>query len=47
LGLIMLLSLDTGSCHPPVGAILIVGSAVGRVTIEPLVREIWPLYAVM
>jgi TRAP-type C4-dicarboxylate transport system permease large subunit len=32
--------------HPPV-AILFVGYAVGRVTIEQVVREIWPFYAVM
>jgi TRAP-type C4-dicarboxylate transport system permease large subunit len=29
------------------GAILFVGCAVGRVTIEQVVREIWPFYAVM
>jgi hypothetical protein len=34
-------------CHPPVGSILFVGCAVGRVTIEKVVREIWPFYAVM
>jgi TRAP-type C4-dicarboxylate transport system permease large subunit len=30
------------SHHPPVGAIVFVGCAVGRVTIEQVVREIWP-----
>jgi len=46
-GMIMLLNLGIGLCHPPVGAILFVGCAVGRVTIEQVVREIWPFYAVM
>ena len=46
-GMIMLLNLGIGLCHPPVGAILLVGCAVGRVTIEQVVREIWPLYGVM
>ena len=46
-GMIMLLNLGIGLCHPPVGAILFVGCSVGRVTIEQVVREIWPFYAVM
>jgi tripartite ATP-independent transporter DctM subunit len=46
-GMIMLLNLGIGLCHPPVGAILFVGCAVGTVTIEQVVREIWPFYAVM
>ena len=46
-GMIMLLNLGIGLCHPPVVAIIFVGCAVGRVTIEQVVREIWPFYAVM
>jgi tripartite ATP-independent transporter DctM subunit len=46
-GMILLLNLGIGLCHPPVGAIIFVGCAVGRVTIEQVVREIWPFYAVM
>jgi len=46
-GMIMLLNLGIGLCHPPAGSILFVGCAVGRVTIEEVVREIWPFYAVM
>jgi len=46
-GMIMLLNLGIGLCHPPVGSILFVGCTVGRVTIEQVVREIWPFYAVM
>src|SRR6267143_5440022 len=46
-GMIMLLNLGIGLCHPPVGAILFVGCAVGKVTIEQGMRKIWPFYAVM
>ncbi len=46
-GMIMLLNLGIGLCHPPVGSILFVGCAVGKVSIEAVVREIWPFYAVM
>jgi tripartite ATP-independent transporter DctM subunit len=46
-GMIMLLNLGIGLCHPPVGAILFVGCAVGRVSIEQVLRRIWPFYAVM
>ena len=37
-GMIMLLNLGIGLCHPPVGAILFVGCAVGDVTIEQVLR---------
>src|SRR5262250_1575224 len=46
-GMIMLLNLGIGLCHPPVGAILFVGCAVGKVTIEQIMRTIWPFYGVM
>ena len=46
-GMIMLLNLGIGLCHPPVGAILFVGCAVGKVTIEDVMRRIWPFYGVM
>jgi TRAP-type C4-dicarboxylate transport system permease large subunit len=46
-GMIMLLNLGIGLCHPPVGAILFVGCAVGKVTLEQVMREIWPFYLVM
>src|SRR5689334_22973692 len=46
-GMIMMLNLGIGLCHPPVGAILFVGCAVGDVTIEQVLRRIWPFYAVM
>src|SRR6201997_2935491 len=46
-GMIMMLNLGIGLCHPPVGAILFVGCAVGNVTIEQVLRRIWPFYGVM
>jgi TRAP-type C4-dicarboxylate transport system permease large subunit len=46
-GMIMLLNLGIGLCHPPVGSILFVGCAVGKVTIEEVMKKIWPFYAVM
>jgi len=46
-GMIMMLNLGIGLCHPPVGAILFVGCAVGKVSIEAVMRKIWPFYAVM
>src|SRR5579885_834413 len=46
-GMIMMLNLGIGLCNPPVGAILFVGCAVGKVSIEEVMRTIWPFYAVM
>ena len=43
-GIIMLLNLGIGLCHPPVGSIIFVGCAVGRVSMEEVVRHIWPFY---
>jgi TRAP-type C4-dicarboxylate transport system permease large subunit len=45
--MIMMLNLGIGLCHPPVGSILFVGCAVGKVTIEQVMRTIWPFYGVM
>ncbi|HEX7270606.1 MAG TPA: TRAP transporter large permease [Casimicrobiaceae bacterium] len=46
-GMIMLLNLGIGLLTPPVGATLFVGCAVGKVTMEQVMRKIWPFYAVM
>ena len=46
-GMIMMLNLGIGLCHPPVGSILFVGCAVGKVTMEQVVKTIWPFYGVM
>jgi len=46
-GMIMLMNLGIGLCHPPVGATLFVGCAVGRVRMEDVMKEIWPFYGAM
>jgi tripartite ATP-independent transporter DctM subunit len=46
-GMIMLLNLGIGLLTPPVGATLFVGCAVGKVTMEQVMRNIWPFYGVM
>jgi tripartite ATP-independent transporter DctM subunit len=46
-GMIMLLNLGIGLLTPPVGATLFVGCAVGKVTMEEVMRDIWPFYGVM
>lgn len=43
-GIIMILNLGIGLCTPPVGAVLFVGCAVGRISIWEAVRTIWPFY---
>ncbi|HZS81599.1 MAG TPA: TRAP transporter large permease [Stellaceae bacterium] len=46
-GMIMMLNLGIGLCHPPVGSIIFVGCAVGKVTMEEVVRKMLPFYGVM
>ncbi|MGB3167601.1 MAG: TRAP transporter large permease [Alteraurantiacibacter sp.] len=43
-GIIMMLNLGIGLVTPPVGSVLFVGSAVGKVPIAEMVRTIWPFY---
>ncbi|MFV0490327.1 MAG: TRAP transporter large permease [Pseudorhodobacter sp.] len=43
-GVILVLNLGIGLCTPPVGAVLFVGCAVGRIPIWDAVRTIWPFY---
>ncbi|RBO52625.1 TRAP transporter large permease [Rhodovulum sp. BSW8] len=43
-GVILILNLGIGLCTPPVGAVLFVGCAVGRVPIWQVMRTIWPFY---
>lgn len=43
-GVILILNLGIGLCTPPVGAVLFVGCAVGRIPIWDAVRTIWPFY---
>src|SRR5262249_59023809 len=46
-GMIMLLNLGIGLLPPPVGSTLFVGCAVGGVTLQQVMRTIWPFYGVM
>ena len=43
-GVILVLNLGIGLCTPPVGTVLFVGCAVGRITVWDAVRTIWPFY---
>ena len=46
-GMIMMVNLGIGLVTPPVGSTLFVGCAVGRVTIEQVMKGIWPFYGAM
>jgi tripartite ATP-independent transporter DctM subunit len=46
-GMIMLLNLGIGLLTPPVGSVLFVGCAIGKVKLEDVMRGIWPFYGVM
>jgi tripartite ATP-independent transporter DctM subunit len=43
-GMIMLVNLGIGLITPPVGAVLFVGSAIGKVSIESTVKALMPFY---
>jgi len=43
-GMIMLVNLGIGLITPPVGAVLFVGAAIGKVTIENTVKALMPFY---
>ncbi|MBB4006845.1 TRAP transporter large permease [Allorhizobium taibaishanense] len=43
-GVILILNLGIGLCTPPVGAVLFVGCAVGKIPISQAMRTIWPFY---
>ena len=46
-GMIMLLNLGIGLVTPPVGPTMVIGCAIGRVTMEAITKELWPFYAAM
>ncbi len=46
-GMIMLLNLGIGLVTPPVGPTMVIGCAIGRVSMEQITRELWPFYIVM
>ncbi|WP_237214634.1 TRAP transporter large permease [Falsiroseomonas oryziterrae] len=43
-GMIMMMNLGLGLTTPPVGAVLFVGCAIGRIPIEAVMRTIWPFW---
>jgi TRAP-type C4-dicarboxylate transport system permease large subunit len=43
-GVILVLNLGIGLCTPPVGTVLFVGCAVGRISVWDVIRTIWPFY---
>ncbi|WP_149195077.1 TRAP transporter large permease [Luteimonas suaedae] len=43
-GIMLILNLGIGLVTPPVGSVLFVGCAIGRIPIERSVRTIWPFY---
>ena len=46
-GIMLLLNLGIGLVTPPVGAVLFVGSAIGKIPIEQTVKTIWPFYGAL
>ena len=46
-GIIMMLNLGIGLVTPPVGSVLFVGAAVGKIPVEKAVRTIWPFYGAL
>ncbi len=43
-GIVMMINLGIGLVTPPVGTVLFVGCAVGKIPIEQTVKSIWPFY---
>lgn len=43
-GIILMINLGIGLVTPPVGSVLFVGSAVGKMAVPEMVRTIWPFY---
>ncbi len=46
-GIIMMLNLGIGLLTPPVGTVLFVGCAIGKISIEKAARELWPFWLSM
>lgn len=46
-GIMLLLNLGIGLVTPPVGAVLFVGCAIGKIPIEQTVRTMWPFYGAL
>ncbi len=43
-GIVMMINLGLGLVTPPVGSVLFVGCAVGKIPIESTIKTIWPFY---
>ena len=43
-GVIMMLNLGIGLVTPPVGSVLFVGAAIGKISVEQTIKTIWPFY---
>lgn len=46
-GIVMMLNLSVGLVTPPVGTVLFVGCAIGKVSIEHATRHLWPFWLAM
>ncbi|MEO0714773.1 MAG: TRAP transporter large permease [Pseudomonadota bacterium] len=46
-GVIMMLGLGIGTITPPVGTVLFVGAAVGKIRMEDTVKSMWPFYTAL
>ncbi|MBL6928499.1 MAG: TRAP transporter large permease [Rhodospirillales bacterium] len=46
-GIMMMLNLGIGLLTPPVGTVLFVGCAIGKISIEKAARELWPFWLAM
>ncbi|MAP94955.1 MAG: C4-dicarboxylate ABC transporter permease [Ponticaulis sp.] len=46
-GIVMMLNLGIGLVTPPVGSVLFVGAAVGKIPVESAVKSIWPFYGAL
>jgi TRAP-type C4-dicarboxylate transport system permease large subunit len=43
-GIVLVLAAGIGLITPPVGAVLFIGSAIGKIGILEAMRSIWPFY---
>ena len=46
-GIVMMLNLSIGLVTPPVGTVLFVGCAIGKVAMERVTRGLWPFWIAM
>lgn len=46
-GMVMMLNLGMGLITPPVGSVLFVGCAIGKIRMEDAIKTMWPFYLVL